>query len=148
MELRDHEYVFSTDKSKLDIGYVHEFLSRQSYWAEGIPMSLVEQSIQNSFCFGVYRNHRQVGFARVVTDYATFGYLADVFIDPAYRGKGLSKKLMSFIFSRNELKRLRRIVLATRDAHGLYEQYEFKSLARPERFMELHRPDIYKTPLR
>src|SRR5687768_12981270 len=123
MELRDHEYVFSTDKSKLDTGYVHDFLSRQSYWAEGIPLSLVEQSIQNSFCFGVYHNHRQVGFARVVTDYATFGYLADVFIDPAYRGKGLSKKLMTFIFSRNELKKLRRIVLATRDAHGLYEQH-------------------------
>lgn len=144
MELHDHEYSISTDKSKLDIAYIHNFVSTQSYWAQGIPLSFVERSVQNSFCFGVYHQQRQVGFARVVTDYATFGYLADVFIDPDYRGKGLSKKLMAFIFSREELKNLRRMILLTRDAHTLYSQYGFKSLASPDRFMELHRPDIYK----
>ena len=136
---------YSTDKGKLNIEYIHQFISERSYWAVGIPRSLMERAIQNSLCFGVYDQQRQVGFARLVTDYATFGYLADVFIDEAYRGRSLSKKLMEFIFSIEEISVFRRMILLTRDAHGLYQQYGFKPLASPDRYMEVHRPDIYKT---
>jgi N-acetylglutamate synthase-like GNAT family acetyltransferase len=137
-------FLFSTDKGRIDLLYVHHFLSTKSYWAEGIPLELVRQSIKHSLSLGIYKNNKQVGFARVVTDYATFGYLADVFVDEAYRGKSLSKILMEFIFSLEELKGLRRIMLATRDAHSLYAQYGFKLLQAPERFMEFHQPDVYK----
>jgi GNAT superfamily N-acetyltransferase len=143
-EVTDNGFSFSTDKRKLDLKYIHQFLSTKSYWAEGISLALVERSVENSSCFGVYHDHKQVGFARVITDFSTFGYLADVFIDESYRGKGLSKKLMQFIFSLEELKILRRVLLGTKDAHGLYEQFGFKLLKAPDRFMELHRPDIYK----
>ena len=136
-------FLFSTDKHKLDLKYVHDFISTKSYWAKGIPREVVERSITNSLSFGIYHHHNQVGFARIVTDYATFGYLADVFVDEAYRRKGLSKKLMEFIFTLDELSNLRRIMLGTRDAHNLYKKYGFKQLASPDRFMELHRPDIY-----
>lgn len=136
---------YSTNKDKLDLGYIHRYISERSYWGTGIPLSLMKRSIENALCFGVYDHDRQVGFARVVTDYATFGYLADVFIDEAYRGKGLSKKLMEFIFSIEEISVFRRMILVTRDAHGLYQQYGFKPLANPDRYMELHRPDVYKT---
>jgi GNAT superfamily N-acetyltransferase len=148
MELK-HErivngFLLSTDKSRIDLPYVHHFLSTKSYWAEGIPLAVVQQSIKHALSFGIYKNDKQVGFARVVTDYATFGYLADVFVDELYRGKGLSKNLIEFIFSLEELKGLRRIMLATRDAHSLYAQYGFKLLQAPGRFMELHQPDVYK----
>lgn len=136
---------YSTDKDKLDLEYIHRFISERSYWGTGIPVPLMKRAIENSLCFGVYDHDRQVGFARVVTDYATFGYLADVFIDEAYRGKGLSKKLVEFIFSIEEISMFRRMILVTRDAHGLYQRYGFKSLANPDRYMELHRPDVYKT---
>ncbi|MGZ3861737.1 MAG: GNAT family N-acetyltransferase [Bacteroidia bacterium] len=136
------DYTFSTDKRKLDIQVIHQFLST-SYWAQEIPFEIVKRSIENSFCFGVYFRDKQVGFARVVTDFATFGYLADVFVLEEHRGKGLSKKLMEFIMSQPELKGLRRFMLATRDAHKLYEQYGFKQLAKPERIMEIVVPDIY-----
>lgn len=136
---------YSTNKDKLDLGYIHRYISERSYWGTGIPLPLMKRSIENALCFGVYDHDRQVGFARVVTDYATFGYLADVFIDEAYRGKGLSKKLMEFIFSIEEISMFRRMILVTRDAHGLYQQYGFKPLANPDRYMELHRPDVYKT---
>lgn len=136
---------YSTNKDTLDLGYIHRYISERSYWGTGIPLSLMKRSIENALCFGVYDHDRQVGFARVVTDYATFGYLADVFIDEAYRGKGLSKKLMEFIFSIEEISVFRRMILVTRDAHGLYQQYGFKPLANPDRYMELHRPDVYKT---
>lgn len=144
-DLRINEFLFSTDKSLLDVNYVHQFLSQKSYWAKNIPISIVKRSIENSLSIGIYENKKQIGFARIVTDLATFGYLADVFVDEAYRGKGLSKTLMEFISSFDELKMLRRIILATSDAHGLYAQYGFKPLAAPERFMEFHRPDVYKT---
>jgi GNAT superfamily N-acetyltransferase len=139
-----NEFLFSTDRSKIDLPYVHQFLSTRSYWAEGIHVELVQKSISNALCFGIYKDGKQVGFARVVTDYATFGYLADVFVDEMYRGKGLSKNLMEFIFSLDELKGLRRIMLATRDAHTLYAKYGFELLKAPEKFMELHRPNVYK----
>jgi GNAT superfamily N-acetyltransferase len=135
---------FSTDKKLLDVNYIHRFLSERSYWAAGIPIDLVRRSIENSLCLGIYQNTKQVGFARLVTDFSTFGYLADVFVDEAFRGKGLSKQLMNFIFSFEELKFLRRFILATKDAHGLYSQYGFALLKNPERFMERAQPEIYK----
>ncbi|MBT1699445.1 GNAT family N-acetyltransferase [Fulvivirgaceae bacterium PWU4] len=135
---------FSTDKALLDLPYIHAFLSERSYWAIGVPLEIVKRSVENSISIGIYENKKQVGFARVVTDLATFGYLADVFIDEAYRGKGLSKALVAFIFSFEELKFLRRFILATKDAHSLYAKYGFNPLKSPERFMEIARPDIYK----
>jgi GNAT superfamily N-acetyltransferase len=144
-----YEYVvdgfcFSTDKAKIDLAYVHHFLSQQSYWATGVPIEIVKRSIENSLSFGVYFENKQIGFARLITDFATFGYLADVFVDEQFRGKGISKNLMQFIFSLDELKIFRRMILATRDAHSLYTKYGFKPLALPDRFMELHNPDVYK----
>jgi GNAT superfamily N-acetyltransferase len=136
-------FLFSTDKNRLDIPFIHAFLST-SYWAEGIPVRIIQHSIQHSLAIGVYEGQKQVGFARVVTDHATFAYLADVFVDENYRGRGLSKKLMTFIFSFPEFKMLRRFILATHDAHGLYKQFGFKPLKSPEKFMEVAQPDIYK----
>lgn len=135
--------VISTDKNKLDINLIHSVLTR-SYWAEGISLEIVKRSIENSICFGVYFDDQQVGFARVVTDKATFAYLADVFIVEKFRGHGLSKKLMKFIMAQPELKGLRRIMLATRDAHGLYEGFGFSLLTYVERWMQIHNPDVYK----
>jgi len=139
-----NEFRFSTDKKLLDINYIHRFLSERSYWAEGIPIDFVRRSIENSLCVGIYQNTKQVGFARLVTDFATFGYLADVFVDETFRGKGLSKQLMEFIFSFEELKFFRRMILATKDAHGLYSRYGFTLLKNPDRFMERAQPGIYK----
>jgi GNAT superfamily N-acetyltransferase len=138
----EEDYEISEDKRRLDIGTIHGYLTR-SYWSPGIPLAVVERAIQGSVCFGVYHGARQVGFARVVTDKATFAYLADVFILEAHRGKGLSKRLMERIVSHPELQGLRRFMLATRDAHSLYRQFGFTELASPERFMEILRPDMY-----
>jgi len=124
---------------------IHGFLTA-SYWSPGISRALVERAVRNSVCFGVYEQGRQLGFARVITDQATFAYLADVFILEAHRGRGLAKALMSAIVADPRLQGLRRWVLATRDAHGLYERYGFTPLAKPQRFMELHQPDVYAAP--
>lgn len=129
------DYTYSTDKGKLDLNYIHHFLSKESYWAKNIPIDIVRKSIEGSFCFGIYDGHQQIGFARVITDYATFGYLADVFVDKKYRGKGLSKNLMQFIMDNGVVKGLRRFMLATLDAHGLYEQYGFMKLEGDKRLM-------------
>lgn len=136
-------FTFSSDRARVDIAYVHRIASTQLYWAKGVPYDIVKRSVENSLCFGIYTGTKQVGFARLVTDYATFGYLADVFVDEEYRGKGLSKTLMEFIFSIDELKAFRRMVLVTRDAHTLYERYGFKQLKTPDTYMELHRPEVY-----
>lgn len=137
-----NDFLYSTDKEKLDIPYVHGFLTK-SYWAKEISVALVEKSIENSLCIGIYRDNKQVGFARLVTDFATFAYLADVFVDEKFRGRGASKGLMQFILSLDFLGGLRRVLLATRDAHGLYKQFGFHLLQRPDRYMEIHQPDIY-----
>jgi GNAT superfamily N-acetyltransferase len=129
------EFLYSTDKTKLNIEYIHYFLSKESYWAKNIPIELVNTSIEGSFCFGVYHQAKQIGFARVITDYATFGYLADVFIDKDYRGKGLSKELMKFIMEQEVIKKLRRFMLATLDAHSLYDQFGFESQEGNKRLM-------------
>lgn len=123
---------------------IQEFLANESYWAQGIPRSILEKCIENSLCFGVYdQEGKQVGFARVVTDYATYAYIADVFILEAQRGLGLSKWLMECIMSHPDLQGLRRWNLATRDAHGLYARYGFTPLRFPERWMEVLNPDVF-----
>jgi predicted GNAT family N-acyltransferase len=138
------DFLFSTHREKLDLNYIHSFLATQSYWASGVPREIVQRSIEHALCFGIYHHQQQIGFARFITDYATFGYLGDVFIDEQHRGRGLSKKLMEFIFGIEEFKIFRRMILVTSDAHGLYAQYGFKPLVAPDRYMELHRPNLYK----
>lgn len=134
----------SDDPSKLQPAVIHQYLTN-SYWAKGIPYETVLRSIENSLCFGVYDSSNQVGFARVISDHATFAYLADVFILEPYRGIGLSKKLMEHIIDHHELQGLRRWLLATRDAHGLYAQYGFEPMAVPARWMEKHMFDVYES---
>jgi hypothetical protein len=139
-------YYITTDISKLDVNVIHRYLSDESYWAKGIPKHIVEKSIANSLCFGLFHNHHQIGFARLVTDKATFAYLADVFILDGHRGKGLSKWLMKTIQSHPELQSLRRWLLSTKDAHGLYEQSGWTKVPDDYvyRFMMRHDPDVYK----
>lgn len=144
MERIKDSYTITTDKGKINVSYTHHFLSTQSYWAENIPRDVVERSIEGSLCFVVLHEGAQVGFARVITDGATFAYLADVFIDPAHRGKGLSKWLMEVIVAHPSLQGLRRFLLATRDAHGLYGQFGFTPLTAPDRWMQVHKPEVYK----
>lgn len=143
MQEAKDDYTISTDKSFLDVDYIHFFLSK-TYWAENIPKEVVERSINGSLCFGVYHLQKQVGFARVITDEATFAYLCDVFIDDAHRGKGLSKRLMETITAYPTLQGLRRFMLATKDAHGLYQQFGFAPLTFTDRWMHIHQPDVYK----
>lgn len=135
MEIEENGFVFSDDKNKIDPIAIHHYLSTQSYWAKDIPLALVKTSVANSLCFGIYKDTRQVGFARWITDKATFGYLADVYVEEKYRGQGLSKKLMSLMLFHKDLQGLRRYMLATLDAHGLYAQFGFKVVEHPERIM-------------
>src|SRR5258706_756411 len=139
-------YVISTDRSRLNIDLIHDFLSKTSYWAIDRASDVVQRSIDNSICFGVYKGNDQVGFARVVTDYATFAWIADVFVLPEHRGQGLSKWLMDVMLSHTQLQGFRRWVLATKDAHGLYERYGFIRLHRPERWMERPDPNMQESP--
>ncbi len=132
--------IISTDKEKLDPSVIHAFLTT-SYWATGISLKRVKKRIDNSLCFGVYVDEKQVGFARLITDYDSFAYLADVFILADYRGNGLSKQLMDFIMNYPDVQGLRRWLLATQDAHGLYAQFGFKPLDIPDRWMNLYNPD-------
>ena len=145
MQIHTSDYSVSTAKSKLDLPLIHTFLSTQAYWSLNIPFATVKRSIENSFCFGVYQGDRQVGFARVITDFATIAYLGDVFILPEHRGKGLSKRLVGEIMAHPDLQGLRRWILLTSDAHELYRQYGWKPIAGPDRYMEIANPDIYKT---
>jgi GNAT superfamily N-acetyltransferase len=135
-EWRRGAYLVSTDKARLDLEMIHGFL-KTSYWAAGIPAQAVRRSVENSLTFGLFRGDEQVGFARVVTDYATFAYLADVFVLESYRGQGLGKWMMEVVFSYPELQDLRRWMLATRDAHGLYRKYGFAEPENPQIFMEM-----------
>ena len=135
-------YEIGTDAARVDVKVVHGFLA-DSYWAKGIPVETVRRSIENSLCFGVYHDKQQVGFARIISDHATFAYLADVFILPAYRGRGLSRWLMECIMRHPDLQGLRRWMLATQDAHGLYAKFGFTSIRSPERWMERHDSEIY-----
>ncbi|MBL0124356.1 MAG: GNAT family N-acetyltransferase [Betaproteobacteria bacterium] len=136
-------YEITTDRERMDLNAVHRFLSEKSYWARNIPRDVVERSMRGSLCFAILRDDELAGFARVTSDRATVAYLGDVFVLPAHRGKGLSKRLMECIGSHPELQGLRRWVLATSDAHGLYAQFGFTLLKAPERWMEKHDPDVY-----
>ena len=142
-EWRRGEYLISTDNSRLDLTLIHNFL-RTSYWAAGIPLEVVRRSIEHSLSFGLYKEEQQIGYARVITDYATFAYLGDVFILEPFRGQGLSKWLMEVIVTHPELQGFRRWILLTKDAHGLYKKVDFTGVATPERYMERFFPDVYE----
>jgi GNAT superfamily N-acetyltransferase len=146
-EFEKDGYLISTNPARLDTGVIHQYLSQDSYWAQNIPLEVVERSIANSFCFGLYYQDKQVGFARLITDKATFGYLADVFILPEHRGKGLSKWLLTVIHAHPDMQGLRRWMLGTKDAHDLYKQFGWAPLSEDvvPRFMQLHTPDVYNT---
>jgi GNAT superfamily N-acetyltransferase len=141
--MEELEIEISTDNARLEIEMIQRFLAEESYWAQTRTMEQTRTAIENSLCFGVYLNGRQIGFARVVSDFATFAYLGDVFVLDEFRGRGLSKRLMKEITAHPRLQGLRRWVLATRDAHGLYEQFDFSSLRFPDRWMERTAPDAY-----
>lgn len=130
-------------RERLDVEMIHRYLSVESYWATGIPRSLVERSIANSLCFGAYVHNQQVGFGRVITDYATFGYLADVFVLPAFRGQGISKRLMQAVMAHPDIPQLRRLMLATREAHALYTSFGFQSVLDATPLMQVHRTGLY-----
>lgn len=137
-------YQLSSSQQDMDIDVIHSFIS-SSYWAEGIPRETMQIAIDNSLCFGVFtEDNTQVAFARMITDCATFAYLSDVFVLDNHRGKGISKWLMHAIISHPKLQRIRRMVLATSDAHGLYEQFGFKALGSPASFMEIHQSNVYQ----
>jgi len=143
MEILEHGFIYSDDVNRLDPIAIHRYLSQESYWAKGIPLETVQRSIANSLCFGIYQESKQVGFARWITDRATFGYLADVYVEPQYQGLGLSKKLMSLMLFHKDLQGLRRYMLATRDAHELYSKYGFKPLENPDNLMAVVIKDAY-----
>jgi GNAT superfamily N-acetyltransferase len=151
MHWQKDRFTISTDPTRLDLPYIHSFLSTKSYWSEGIPLETVKTSIDNSICFGLFgagdgQEIKQIGFARVITDKATFGYLADVFIDETHRGQGLSKWMIEIILSHPELQGFRNWQLSTRDAHGLYERFGFSVPADPTRIMRKNNPDVYLKP--
>ena len=138
-EQQDGDILVTTDPARLDLDVIHGFLS-ESYWAPGVPRGVVERSIRHSICFGALEGERQVGFARVISDRATYAYVADVFVLPCHRGRGIGKRLMACITTHPDLQRLRLWSLFTRDAHGLYRQYGFHEARHPERLMEKRRP--------
>lgn len=143
MDATSPHYEISEGAARLDLDVIHGFL-RESYWSPGIPRAVVERAIAGSLCFGVHLGEAQVGFARVITDRATFAYLADVFVLPEHRGRGLSKRLLAHVASHPDLQGLRRFALVTRDGHGLYARFGFKALAQPDRWMEIVDPDVYQ----
>lgn len=138
------EFCISTDHSMLDINAIHHFLSVDSYWSKNIPLEKVAAAAAGSLNFGLYHQGRQIGYARIISDYCSIAYLGDVYVLPEYRGKGLSKWMMQTIISHPQLQGLRRWILATKDAHGLYQQFGFTPLAMPERWMERHNKNVYE----
>ena len=138
-------YSITTDKNVMVMHDVYDWLSQKAYWCAGIPFELFKAAFDNSFCIGAIKDGKQVAYCRLVTDYATFAYLADVFVENEHRGQGISKKMMQLLFDIDWVRGLRRIMLATRDAHGLYRQFEFAECKHPDRIMEITRPDIYTT---
>jgi len=139
-------YTISTERARLDLALIHDFICNHSYWGRGRAREVVERSIENSMPFGVYHGNHQVGFARIVTDYATFAWVADVFIVPEHRGRGLGTWLMEIIIAHPQLQGFRRWVLSTKDAHSLYERFGFIKLHRPERWMERRDPNMKEAP--
>ena len=146
MEWTSERYLISDDRDRLDRDLVHRFLRDDSYWSQGVPRDVVDRSIDNSLCFGLYDGTEQVGFARLVTDRSTFAFLADVFVVPSHRGRGLAKWLCATVLAHPDLVGVRRVLLGTDDAHALYEQLGFTPLDHTERFMDIFRPapEIYR----
>ena len=142
------DYLITTDKTKLNLKVIHNYLSNESYWSRNIPFEIVKAATENSLNFGLFFKEKQIGYARIVSDFATTAYLADVFVLKEFRGQGLSKWLMEIIMNHPDLQGLRRWILATKDAHGLYKQFGWKPMAAPERWMEKHNPDVYKKPIK
>ena len=136
-------YTITTDKDLLYPSHVHDWLSNRSYWSKQVPYETVKSAFDNSYCIGAVKDGRQVGYARLITDYTTFAYLADVYVEEEHRGLGLSKKMMEVIMAQDWVKGLRRIMLATLDAHDLYTQFGFAKPSFPDRLMEITRPGIY-----
>src|SRR5215469_10979574 len=136
------DYEITSDPSRIDVEAAHAFLCK-TYWSPGIPLAVVRKAIENSLCVAAFRAEKQIGFARAVTDRATFAYLADVYVLEKHRGRGLSRAMIEVLLSHPDLQGLRRLLLATRDAHGLYEKFGFQPLAKPDRIMELHNPNVY-----
>ncbi|MBK7668547.1 MAG: GNAT family N-acetyltransferase [Sphingobacteriaceae bacterium] len=137
--------LYSDDKALLQLDVIHNYLSKESYWSKGVPVEIVKRAMDGSICFAAYDNGKQIAYARIITDGATFGYLADVFVLEPYRGKGISKNLMKFIMDYPSFKGFRRFMLATKDAHSLYEKFGFKKLSTPDRFMEIKPFEEYKS---
>jgi GNAT superfamily N-acetyltransferase len=142
MEFHKGNCTISTDKGRLNIAVIHDFLANRSYWSPGIPLPVVQRGIENSLCFGLYEQDKQIGFARVVTDYSMLAYLLDVFILEPYRGQGLGKWLIECIINHPELHKVRRWMLATRDAHGFYARYGFQPLNQPDVYMAATNPGV------
>ena len=143
-EWKQNEFIVSTDPAKLDVPAIHAFLTR-AYWSEQIPREVIERAVRHSLCFGLFEGNAQIGLARVVTDYATFAYLCDVYVLESHRGRGLGKWLIECVMTHPQLQGLRRFNLVTRDAHGLYAPHGLRPLAKTQSHMERHKPDIYKT---
>ena len=154
MTINKDDFEISTDREKLDLDFIHGFLSKEAYWSRNIPFESVKRAVDNSLNFGLYHKERptdsrlpplihQIGFCRVITDYSTIAYLGDVFIIPTYRGKSLSKWMMQQVMSHPDLQGLRRWILLTADAHELYRQFGWQPIAKPERYMELFNPNVY-----
>jgi GNAT superfamily N-acetyltransferase len=137
LEFQRNDYQISTDPDRLNLPWIFDYLANQAYWSRGIPSEVFKKSVANSLCFGLYAEDQQIGFARVISDFSTFAYLADVFVAPEYRGRGLGKWLVECILSHTELQGFRRWLLVTKDAHGLYGRYGFKPLRKPENLMEM-----------
>ena len=144
MTIEKDEFTISTDREKLDLHFIHDFLSGQSYWLPGVPFERVQKAADHSLNFGLYYQDKQIGYARIVTDFTRIAYLADVFITDAYRGRGLSKWLIQVIMDHPDLQHLSRWMLNTRDAHGLYEQFGWTRPIKPETYLEIYHPDSYK----
>ena len=144
IEINFDDYTITTDKNKMDIIAIHDFLSNHSGWSNNIPIEKVQTSIDNSLNFGLFHQGNQIGFARVISDFATIAYLGDIYVLDNYRGQGLSKKLMDAVMSHSNLQGLRRWILLTSTADWLYEKYGFTKLPKPEIYMELFNPDVYK----
>ncbi|TXF88843.1 GNAT family N-acetyltransferase [Neolewinella aurantiaca] len=144
IEVHKNDYTISTDREKLDIGSIHQFLANEADWSNGIPMSTLKTSIENSLNFGLYHQGKQIGFARIISDYSTIAYLGDVYVLEEFRGNGLSKWLMTEIMAHPNLQGLRRWILLTNTAEWLYRKFDFEKVANPEFYMEKHNPDVYR----
>ena len=138
-------YWLTTDKSKMDVSAIHHFLSTEAYWSKNIPFEKVQKAVEHSLNFGLFDNEKQIGYARVITDFATIAYLGDVYVLAAYRGKGLSKWMIKIIMNYRELQGFRRWILLTGDAHGLYRQFGWQDISNPEKWMEIHNKEVYST---